>query len=90
MGCWRKAVSTLCSAFDQDKAAQWTAVRSLLVELALSFEDRAAVLRASELLAQRACGFSDCLVVAQHGRQGCHFTAAFDRGLRRRPGVRRV
>ncbi len=35
-----------------------------------------------------SCGFADCLVVAKHARQGCDFTATFDRGMRKLPGVK--
>ncbi|MBL8331433.1 MAG: hypothetical protein JNJ71_21535 [Rubrivivax sp.] len=40
------------------------------------------------LFAQGSCGFADCLVVAKHARQGCEFTATFDRGMRKLPGVK--
>lgn len=79
---------TLRLAFDQNKAAQLIAVRSLLDEAALAFEDREAVGRALDLFEQSACGFSDCLVVAKHAQHGCDFTATFDRGMRKLPGVR--
>lgn len=83
-----EAVWTLRSAFDQDKAAQLLAVRSLLNETAFAFEDRDAVTQAAEVFAQGNCGFSDCLVVAKHARQACDFTATFDRGMRKLPGVK--
>ena len=83
-----EAVWTLRSAFDQDKAAQLIAVRSLLLETAFAFEDREAVVQAAELFARGSCGFSDCLVVAKHARQGCDFTATFDRGMRKLPGTK--
>ena len=81
---------TLRSAFDQDKAAQLIAVRSLLHETAFAFEDREAVVRAINLFEQSACGFSDCLIVAQHGQRGCAFTATFDRAMRKLPGFKVV
>ena len=83
-----EAVWTLRSAFDQDKGAQLLAVRSLLEETAFAFEDREAVSGAAALFEAGSCGFSDCLVVAKHARQGCDFTATFDRGMRRLPGVK--
>ncbi len=83
-----EAVWTLRSAFEQDKAAQLLAVRSLLDETAFAFEDREAVLQAAQMFEQASCGFSDCLVVAQHARQGCDFTATFDRGMRKLPGTK--
>lgn len=83
-----EAVWTLRSAFDQDKAAQLLAGRSLLNETAFAFEDRDAVTQAAEVFAQGNCGFSDCLVVAKHARQACDFTATFDRGMRKLPGVK--
>lgn len=61
-----EAVWTLRSAFDQDKAAQLLAGRSLLNETAFAFEDRDTVTQAAEMFAQGNCGFSDCLVVAKH------------------------
>lgn len=82
------AVWTLRSAFDQDKAAQVMAIRSLLDEAAFAFEDKAAVTEAVSLFEQGRCGFSDCLVVAKHARHGCAFTATFDRGMRKLPAVR--
>jgi predicted nucleic-acid-binding protein len=83
-----EAVWTLQSAFDQDKAARLTAVRSLLEETAFAFEDREAVTRAVAQFEAGSCGLSDCLVVAKHAQQGCDFTATFDRGMRRLPGVK--
>ena len=83
-----EAVWTLRSAFDQDKDAQLIAVRSLLEETAFAFEDREAVAVAVTLFEAGSCGFADCLVVAKHARQGCDFTATFDRGLRKLPGVK--
>lgn len=85
-----EAVWTLRSAFDQPKAAQLIAVRSLLDEAAFAFEDREAVSLAADLFERGSCGFSDCLVVAKHARYGCHFTATFDRGMRKLPKVRLV
>ena len=83
-----EALWTLRSAFEQDKAAQLLAVRSLLDETAFAFEDREVVARAVSLFEGASCGFSDCLVVAKHAGRGCDFTATSDRGMRRLPGVR--
>ena len=83
-----EAVWTLKAAFDQDKNAQSLAVRSLLEETAFNFEDREAVAQALSLFESGSCGFADCLVVAKHARQGCDFTATFDRGMRKLPGVK--
>ena len=85
-----QAMWTLGSAYEQDKAAQRLAVSSLLAEAAFAFEDRAAVERALTLFDERSCGFSDCVMVAKHAHQGCQFTATFDRGMRKLPGVRLV
>ena len=83
-----EAIWTLRSAFDQDKDAQLRAVRSLLDETAFAFEDREAVAGALSLFESGSCGFADCLVVSKHARQGCDFTATFDRGMRKVPGVK--
>lgn len=83
-----EAVWTLKAAFNQDKGAQLTAVRSLLDETAFAFEDREAVAAAAALFEAGSCGFADGLVVAKHARQGCDFTATFDRGMRKLPGVK--
>lgn len=83
-----EAVWTLRSAFDQDKRAQLIALRSLLEETAFAFEDRDAIADAVTLFEAGSCGFADCLVVAKHARQGCDFTATFDRGMRKLPGVK--
>lgn len=83
-----EAVWTLMSAFEQDKRAQLIAVRSLLEETAFAFEDREAVAAALTLFETGSCGFADCLIVAKHDRQGCDFTATFDRGMRKLPGVK--
>lgn len=83
-----EAVWTLKSAFEQDKHAQLIAVRSLLNETAFGFEDREAVATALGLFEAGTCGFADCLVVAKHARLGCDFTATFDRGMRKLPGVK--
>jgi len=83
-----EAIWTLKSAFEQDKQAQLTAVRSLLAETAFAFEDREAIAAALTLFEAGSCGFADCLVVAKHARQGCDFTASFDRGMHRLPGVK--
>ena len=83
-----EAVWALRSAFEQDKPAQSLAVRSLLEETAFGLEDREAVLAALSLFEAGSCGFADCLVVAKHARQDCDFTATFDRGMRKLPGVK--
>lgn len=83
-----EAVWTLKSAFEQDKRAQLIAVRSLLEETAFAFEDREAVAAALTLFESGSCRFADGLVVAKHARQGCDFTATFDRGMRKLPGVK--
>jgi predicted nucleic-acid-binding protein len=83
-----EAVWTLKAAYEQDKRAQLIAVRSLLEETAFAFEDREAVAAALSLFETGSCGFADCLVVAKHARQGCDFTATFDRGMRKLPGVK--
>ena len=83
-----EAVWALKSAFEQDRHAQLIAVRSLLDETAFAFEDREAVASALTLFESGSCGFADCLVVAKHARQGCDFTATFDRGMRKLPGVK--
>jgi predicted nucleic-acid-binding protein len=83
-----EAIWTLRSAFDQDKSAQLTALRSLLDETAFAFEDDAAVRAAVALFENGSCGFSDCLVVARHAQRGCNFTATFDRRMRKLPGVK--
>lgn len=83
-----EAVWTLRSAFDQDKAAQLLAIRSLLNETSFAFEDRDAVTQAADMFEHASCGFSDCLVVAKHARNGCDFTATFDRGMRKLPMVK--
>ncbi|MEJ8849535.1 type II toxin-antitoxin system VapC family toxin [Variovorax rhizosphaerae] len=83
-----ESVWTLKSAFDQDKSAQLIAVRSLLDETAFAFEDRESVTAAAALFEAGSCGFADCLVVAKHARHGCNFTATFDRGMRKLPGVK--
>lgn len=83
-----EAVWTLRSAFEQDKAAQLIAVRSLLNETAFAFENREAIVSAVAMFEEGSCGFPDCLVVAKHAQQGCDFTATFDRGMRKLPGVK--
>jgi predicted nucleic-acid-binding protein len=83
-----EALWALRSAYAQDRAAQSAAVRSLLEETAFAFEDRDAIEQAVALFEQSACGFSDCLVAARHGRLGCEFTATFDPAMRGLPGVR--
>lgn len=83
-----EAVWTLRSAYEQDKAAQLVAVRSLLAETAFAFESREAVVQAVSLFEQSACGFSDCLIAARHAQLGCDFTATLDRRMRKLPGVK--
>jgi predicted nucleic-acid-binding protein len=83
-----EAVWTLRSVFDQDKAGQLIAVRSLLDETAFAFDDREAVIQAVEMFERGNSGFSDCLIVAKHARHGCDFTVTFDRGMRKLPGTR--
>ena len=83
-----EAVWTLKAAFEQDRHDQLIAIRSLLEETAFAFEDREAVAAALTLFETGSCGFADCLVVAKHARQGCDFTATFDRGMRKLPGVK--
>ncbi len=83
-----EAVWALKSAFEQDKHAQSLAVRSLLEETAFAFEDRETVAAALSLFEAGSYGFADCLVVAKHARHGCDFTATFDRGMRKLPGVK--
>lgn len=83
-----EALWTLASAYEQNKAAQLLAVRSLLDEPAFCFEDRDAVAAAVDLFEQASCGFADCLIVARHQRLGCEFTATFDRRMGKLPGVR--
>ena len=83
-----EAVWTLRSAYGQDKAAQLTALRSVLGEIAFAFEDRDTVARAVTLFENSTCAFSDCLVVAKHAQHGCEFTATFDRAMRKLPHIR--
>ncbi len=83
-----EAIWTLRSAIEQDKHAQSLAVRSLLEETAFAFEDRDAVLAALSLFEADSCAFADCLVVAKHAQRGCDFTATFDRGMGKLPGVK--
>ena len=83
-----EAMWTLRSAYDQDKPAQLTAVRSLLAEAAFAFEDRDVVGRAVTMFERSSCGFSDCLIAIKHNQLGCEFTATFDRGMRKLPGVK--
>ena len=45
-------------------------------------------MQAVEMFEHSELGFSDCLVAAKHARRGCDFTATFDRGMRKLPGVR--
>jgi predicted nucleic-acid-binding protein len=83
-----EAMWTLRSAYEQDKPAQLTAMRSLLDEAAFAFEDRAVVERAVAMFEQSACGFADCLITARHRHLGCEFTATFDRAMRKLPDVK--
>jgi len=66
-----ETVWTLRLALDQDKAAQLSAVRSVLNDSAFAFADREAVGRAVTLFERSSCGFSDCLVAAKHEQLGC-------------------
>lgn len=83
-----EAIWTLKSACQQAKSAQSLAVRSLWEETAFEVENREAVAAALGLFEAGSCGFADCLVVAKHARQDCDFTATFDRGMRKLPGVK--
>lgn len=83
-----EAIWTLKSVFEQNKAAQLLALRSLLDESAFGFENRAVVQRAMELFEQSTCGFSDCLIVTKNAQLGSGFTATFDRGMRSLPGAK--
>ena len=83
-----EAVWTLKSAFDQDQQAQLVAIRRLMKETAFAFEDHEAVAAALTLFEAGSCGFADCLVIAEHTRQGCNFTATLDRRMRKLPGVK--
>ena len=83
-----EAVCTLQPAFDQHKAAQRMAVRSLLDETAFGFEDREALIQAAGMIERGSCGFSDGLIVAKHARMVCAFTATFDRVMRKLPGAK--
>ena len=57
-------------------------------ETAFAFKDRGAVAGALSLFEACACGFAGCLPVARQARQGCDFTATFERGMRKLPGVK--
>lgn len=83
-----EAIWTLRSAFDQDKAAQLIAVRSLLDETAFAFESREVVSKAIALFERSSCGFADCLIVAKHAYLRCEFTATFDRRMSKQAGVK--
>ena len=83
-----EAVWTLKSAFDQDQQAQLVAIRRLMKETAFAFEDHEAVAAALTLFEAGSCGFADCLVIAEHTRQGCNFTATLDRRMRKLPGLK--
>jgi predicted nucleic-acid-binding protein len=84
----RSADRSLKSAFEQGKHTQSLAVRSPLEETAFAFEDREAIAAALSLFEAGSCGFADCLVVAKPARQGCNFTATFDRGMHKLPAVK--
>ena len=43
------------------------------------------MIQAAEMFERGNCGSIGCLIVAKHARQGCNFTATFDRGMRKRP-----
>ena len=83
-----EALWTLRSAYGQNKAAQLIALRSVLEEIAFTFEQREAVEQAVSLFEQSSCGFSDCLVAAKHALLGCELTATFDRAMGKLPGVK--
>ena len=83
-----EAVWTLRTVYQQDKAAQVMAVRSLLEETAFALQDRDGITHALALFEASNCGFSDCLVVARHQQTACTQTATFDRAMKKLPGVR--
>ena len=83
-----EAVWTLRSAFDQKKAEQLLAIRSLLNETAFAFEDSDAATQAADMFEHGSCGLSDCLAVDNHSQNVCDLTATFDRGIRKLPGVK--
>jgi predicted nucleic-acid-binding protein len=83
-----EAVWTLKSAFEQDQGALLIAVRSLFEETAFAFEDREAIAAALSLFEAGSCGYGACLAAATHARQACEFTAVFDRGMRKLPGLK--
>jgi len=83
-----EAVWTLRTVYQQDKAAQVLAVRSLLEETAFALQDRDGITHALALFEASNCGFSDCLVVARHQQTACTQTATFDRAMKKLPGVR--
>jgi len=83
-----EAVWTLRTVYQQDKAAQVLAVRSLLEETAFALQDRDGITHALALFEASNCGFSDCLVVARHQQTACTQTATFDRAMKKLTGVR--
>ncbi len=50
--------------------------------------DEAVAAALSLFEAAGSCGFADCLIVAKQARLGCDFSATFDRGMRKLPGVK--
>lgn len=52
------------------------------IPTAFAFEDRDVVAGALSLFEAGSCGFANCLVVANHARHSCDFTATFDQGMR--------
>jgi predicted nucleic-acid-binding protein len=85
-----ESLRALKAAFNQNKASQLLAVRSLLDEAAFTFENRQAIEQAVTLFETASCGFSDCLMVAQHVQHGCEFTATPDRGMRKLPRIKKI
>ncbi len=61
--------------------------RAALEARELTFEDEAAVEEALYNWQDSPSGFSDCLIVAQNRRLGCHSTATFDTRAARLPGA---
>ena len=64
------------------------ALRGLLDEPSITFEDVEAVRAAADMFQDSSCGFADCLVAAKNARLGAEFTATFDRRMVRLAGVR--
>jgi predicted nucleic-acid-binding protein len=83
-----EALWTLRSAYNQDKAAQTLAVRSLLDEPAFAFQDRAVVEAALALFDASNCSFAECLIAVRNACLGCTFTTTLDRRMQRLAGVK--